>query len=222
MRTFFHGFYWQEGIRLRLTSSPLMLYKSVGGECHVWLWNDFFALHDNLLGIGRDRTRSQFRLQEVEVSRHPSRTWLAAFDPFCSNRGEEAIPKASSLPAFIIPYWIEAVNELISFNSIWKNQMAVIWGLIERFYRRNPPIICASLALFSKSIEMCREPFLCKTRGTFCYAAVSGIIVDSGVLCTYSVSVVLSAFSAGTAVDSAICELELANGCIYLAAQYPS
>ena len=43
-----------------------------------------------------------------------------------------------------------------------------------------------------------------------------------GVLCTYSVSVVLSAFSVGTAVDSAICELELANGCIYLAAQYPS
>ena len=124
MRTFFHGFYWQEGIRWRLASSPLVLYKSVGGECHVWLWNDFSVLHDNLLGIGRDRTRSQFRLQEVEVSRHPSRTWLAAFDPFCSNRGEEAIPKASSLPVFIIPYWIEAVNELIPFNSIWKNQMA--------------------------------------------------------------------------------------------------
>ena len=32
MRTFFHGFYWQEGIRWRLASSPLMLYKSVGGD----------------------------------------------------------------------------------------------------------------------------------------------------------------------------------------------
>ena len=32
MRTFFHGFYWQEGIRWRLPSSPLMLYKSVGGD----------------------------------------------------------------------------------------------------------------------------------------------------------------------------------------------
>ena len=222
MRTFFHGFYWQEGIRWRLASSPLVLYKSVGGECHVWLWNDFSVLHDYLLGIGRDRTRSQFRLQEVEVKPPSTSHMVGGCEPFCSNRGEEAIPKASSLPAFIIPYWIEAVNELISFNSIWKNQMPVIWGLIERFYRRNPPIICASSALFSKSIEMCREPFLCKARGTFCYAAVSGIIVDSGVLCTYSVSTVLSAFSAGTAVDSAICELELANGCIYLAAQYPS
>ena len=28
----FHGFYWQEGIRWRLASSPLMLYKSVGGD----------------------------------------------------------------------------------------------------------------------------------------------------------------------------------------------
>ena len=108
----------------------------------------------------------------------------------------------------------------IQFNL--KNQMAVIWGLIGRFYPNNLPIVCASSALSSKSIEMCRESFLCKTRGTFYYAAVSGIIVDSGVLCTYSVSAVLSAFSAGTAVDSAICELELANGCIYLAAQYPS
>ena len=32
MRTFSHGFYWQEGIRWRLASSPLVLYKSVGGD----------------------------------------------------------------------------------------------------------------------------------------------------------------------------------------------
>ena len=168
MRTFFHGFYWQEGIRWRLASSPLMLYKSVGGECHVWLWNDFFVLHDNLLGIGRDRTRSQFRLQEVEVKPPSTSHMVGGFQSLLVFiRGEEAQPQASSLPVFIIPYWIEAVNELIPFNSIWKNQMAVIWGLIERFYRRNPPIICASSALFSKSIEMCRESFLFKTRGTF-------------------------------------------------------
>ena len=125
MRTFFHGFYWQEGIRWRLASSPLMLYKSVGGECHVWLWNDFFVLHDNLLGIGRDRTRSQFRLQEVEVKPPSTSHMVGGFQSLLVFiRGEEAQPQASSLPVFIIPYWIEAVNELISFNAICKNQMA--------------------------------------------------------------------------------------------------
>ena len=68
MRTFFHGFYWQEGIRWRLTSSPLMLYKSVGGEYHVWLWNDFIVLHDHLDCAGCDRSRSQHEQpQEVKV-----------------------------------------------------------------------------------------------------------------------------------------------------------
>ena len=93
MRTFFHGFYWQKGIRWRLASSPLMLYKSVGGECHVWLWNDFFVLHDNLLGIGRDRTRSQFRLQEVEVKPPSISHMVGGFEPSFSlkQRGRSSI-----------------------------------------------------------------------------------------------------------------------------------
>ena len=116
------GFFRQEGIRWRLASSPLVLYKSVGGECHVWLWNDFFVLHDNLLGIGRDRTRSQFRLQEVEVSRHPSRIWLAAANPFALTEGKKPYQKRH--PFLPLLYHIESKLSTNSFNSIWKNQMA--------------------------------------------------------------------------------------------------
>ena len=116
MRTFFHGFYWQEGIRWRLASSPLVLYKSVGGECHVWLWNDFSVLHDNLLGIGRDRTRSQFRLQEVEVSRHPSRTWLAAANPFALTEGKKPYQKRH--PFLSLLYHVESKLSTSLFHSI--------------------------------------------------------------------------------------------------------
>ena len=222
MRTFFHGFYWQEGIRWRLASSPLMLYKSVGGECHVWLWNDFFVLHDNLLGIGRDRTRSQFRFQEVEVSRHPSRTWLAAANPFALTEGKKPYQKRH--PFLSLLYHIESKLSTSLFHSMQsaKIRWLSVLNRSKYFTRIIHLIIYTPSVLSSRPIKTCRESYYHKIRGTFHYAAVSGTIVGSGVFCAHSVSTVLSAFSVGTAVDSAICELELANGCIYLAAQYPS